>query len=49
LSGWLQDDQERDVEWWLRRKFDSRIREVEVVYKEDLDLVSDAKIRASCR
>eukprot|EP00775_Hariotina_reticulata_P007932 gene7932-8128_t len=34
----IKDDQERDVEWWLRRKFDSRIREVEVVYKEDLDL-----------
>lgn len=34
-----QDDCERDVEVWLRRKFESRIREVEVVLKEDLDLV----------
>eukprot|EP00878_Enallax_costatus_P014648 GHUV01015324.1.p1 GENE.GHUV01015324.1~~GHUV01015324.1.p1 ORF type:complete len:660 (+),score=216.28 GHUV01015324.1:148-1980(+) len=34
----VKDDCERDVEVWLRRKFESRIREVEVVLKEDLDL-----------
>jgi hypothetical protein len=34
-----QGDAERDVEAWLRRKFEGRIREVEVVMKEDLDLV----------
>jgi hypothetical protein len=34
-----QGDAERDVEAWLRRKFEGRIREVEVVLKEDLDLV----------
>jgi hypothetical protein len=28
-----------DVEAWLRRKFEGRIRGVEVVLKEDLDLV----------
>lgn len=35
----VQDDTERDVEVWLRRKFESRIRQIEVVTKEDLDLV----------
>jgi hypothetical protein len=35
----LQDDCERDVEVWLRRKFEGRIREVQVVMREDLDLV----------
>lgn len=35
----LQGDAERDVEAWLRRKYEGRIREVEVVLKEDLDLV----------
>eukprot|EP00879_Flechtneria_rotunda_P032197 GHRR01035364.1.p1 GENE.GHRR01035364.1~~GHRR01035364.1.p1 ORF type:complete len:234 (+),score=86.25 GHRR01035364.1:272-973(+) len=34
----VKDDAERDVEVWLRRKFESRIREVEVVEREDLDL-----------
>jgi hypothetical protein len=27
------------VEVWLRRKFEGRIREVQVVMREDLDLV----------
>jgi hypothetical protein len=35
---------EREVEAWLRRKFEGRLQEVEVVHKEDLDLVS-----SSCR
>lgn len=35
-----QGDAERDVEAWLRRKYEGRIREVEVVLREDLDLVS---------
>jgi hypothetical protein len=39
LPGCPQDDAERDVEVWLRRKFEGRIREVEVVMREDLDLV----------
>jgi hypothetical protein len=34
-----QDDAERDVEAWLRRKYEGRIREAEVVLREDLDLV----------
>jgi BMFP domain-containing protein YqiC len=35
----VQGDAERDVEAWLRRKFEARIRSVEVVMREDLDLV----------
>lgn len=34
----IKDDMEREVEGYLRRKFETRIKEVEVVYKEDLDL-----------
>ncbi|WIA29248.1 hypothetical protein OEZ86_011756 [Tetradesmus obliquus] len=34
----VTDDAERDVEVWLRRKFEGRIRQVEVVMREDLDL-----------
>jgi len=34
-----QADAERDVEAWLRRKYEGRIREMEVMLKEDLDLV----------
>lgn len=36
----MQEETERDVEVWLRRKFESRIREIEIVMREDLDLVS---------
>jgi hypothetical protein len=35
----LQDGTERDVDSWLRRKFEGRLRDIEVVHKEDLDLV----------
>ncbi|KAF8072990.1 POL2A [Scenedesmus sp. PABB004] len=34
----VKDDAERDVEVWLRRKFEARIRDVELVLREDLDL-----------
>ena len=37
-----QDEMEREVEAWLRRKFEGRLQEVEVVHKEDLDLVSSS-------
>ncbi len=39
----VQDGQERDVDGWLRRKFEGRIKDVEVVEREDLDLVSAAR------
>lgn len=29
-----------EVDSWLRRKFEGRVKEVEVVHREDLDLVS---------
>jgi len=35
----LQDDLEMEVDSWLRRKFEGVLREVEVVHREDLDLV----------
>lgn len=46
----VQGDAERDVEAWMRRKFEGRIREVEVVYREDLDLVGTQQhtLSSSC-
>ncbi len=35
----LQDDLEMEVDSWVRRKFEGLVKEVEVVYREDLDLV----------
>jgi hypothetical protein len=49
LPVWLQDDAERDVEVWLRRKFEGRIRQVEVVLREDLDLVRGGSSSSSSR
>ena len=37
-----QDNMEREVDSYLRRKFESSIRDIEVVHKEDLDLVWQA-------
>ena len=34
-----QDDLEMEVDSWLRRKFEGALKEVEVVQREDLDLV----------
>ncbi len=34
-----QDNMEREVESYLRRKYETSIRDIEVVHKEDLDLV----------
>jgi hypothetical protein len=34
-----QEGTERDVDAWLRRRFEGRIRDIVVVDKEDLDLV----------
>ena len=34
-----QDDLEMEVDSWLRRKFEGSVREVEIVHREDLDLV----------
>ena len=36
---------ERDVDAWLRRRFEARVRDVEVVEREDLDLVRLGMIR----
>lgn len=38
-----QDGTERDVDSWLRRKFEGRLRDIEVVQKEDLDLVGGGR------
>lgn len=38
---------EREVDSYLRRKYETQIRDVEVVHKEDLDLVSVAAMHAS--
>ncbi len=35
----VQEGCERDVEAWLRRKCEGKIKEVELVAREDLDLV----------
>ena len=35
----LQDDLEMEVDSWLRRKFEGALKEVEIVHREDLDLV----------
>lgn len=35
----VQDDLEMEVDSWLRRKFEGALKEVEVVHREDLDLV----------
>ena len=35
----LQDDMEREVEGYLRRKYEANLQNVEVVWREDLDLV----------
>lgn len=37
-----QDDLEMEVDSWLRRKFEGSLKEVEVVHREDLDLVRAA-------
>ena len=34
-----QDNMEREVDSYLRRKYENSIRDIEVVHKEDLDLV----------
>lgn len=34
-----QDNMDREVDSYLRRKYESSIRDIEVVHKEDLDLV----------
>ena len=41
---------DREVDSYLRRKYESSIRDIEVVHKEDLDLVGLHKISSSaCR
>lgn len=41
---------DREVDSYLRRKYESSIRDIEVVHKEDLDLVGLHKISCSaCR
>jgi hypothetical protein len=35
-----QEDAAREVDAWLRRKFAGDIKEIELVLREDLDLVS---------
>lgn len=37
-----QEGAERDVDSWLRRRFEGRLRDIEVVEREDLDLVGRA-------
>ena len=37
----LQEKMEMDVEGYLRRRYEGRIADVEIVGKEDLDLVSN--------
>ena len=34
-----QDNMEREVDSYLRRKYETSIRDIEVVHKENLDLV----------
>ncbi|KAL3134068.1 hypothetical protein ABBQ32_008497 [Trebouxia sp. C0010 RCD-2024] len=36
----VKDNMEREVESYLRRKYEASIRDIEVVHKEDLDLVA---------
>ena len=38
----LQNDMEREVEGYLRRKYEANLQNVEVVWREDLDLVRGA-------
>ena len=38
----LQNDMEREVEGYLRRKYEANLQNVEVVWREDLDLVGGA-------
>ena len=38
----LQDDMEREVEGYLRRKYEANLQNVEMVWREDLDLVRGA-------
>ena len=38
-SALLQDEMEREVEGYLRRKYEANLQDVEVVWREDLDLV----------
>ena len=35
----MQDNMDREVDSYLRRKYESSIRDVEIVQREDLDLV----------
>ncbi len=39
LAPAAQDDLEMEVESYLRRKFEGAIKEIDVVHREDLDLV----------
>lgn len=36
----FQDKMEMDVEAYLRRKYESQVADIEIIEKEDLDLVS---------
>lgn len=38
---YLQEKMEMDVEAYLKRRYESRIADIEIVGKEDLDLVSN--------
>lgn len=42
----IRDDQEVEVEGWLRRKFEGSIKDVQIMFREDLDMVRRAQ-RAS--
>lgn len=44
-----QDDLEMAVDGWVRRKFEGSIKEVEVVEREDLDLVRQYRAMYRCR
>ena len=46
-AGHVQNGQEHEVDAVLRRKFEGRIRDIEIVEREDLDLVR-CRHRCSC-
>jgi DNA polymerase epsilon subunit 1 len=58
LRDWLfQDDTEAEVDAYLRRKYTTNIRDVEAVFREDLDLKNHLsglqrkllKVKRSCQ
>lgn len=36
----LQDNMELEVEAYLRRRYETQVADIQIVHKEDLDLVS---------